>query len=170
MPSEKVLESKKARVEALTEMLKNASAGVIVDYKGINVEDDTKLRRELREAGVNYFVEKNSMLRFAVKNTGLDGLTDVLEGTTAIAVTEGDETAPARILGKFAEKSDGKFSLKAGFIGEEIYDAKGVTALSKIPSKETLLAQLLGSLQAPMQNLAATLQALVDKKQAEESA
>ena len=170
MPSAKILESKKARVEAITEMLKNASAGVIVDYKGINVEDDTKLRKELREAGVNYFVEKNSMLRFAVKNVGLDGLTDVLEGTTAIAVTEGDQTAPARILGKFAENSDGKFALKAGFIDSEIYDAKGVLALSKIPSKETLLAQLLGSLKAPMQNLAATLQALSEKKAAEESA
>ena len=169
MPSAKVLESKKARVEALTEMLTKATAGVIVDYKGITVEEDTKLRKELREAGVNYFVEKNSMLRFAVKNVGLDGLTDVLEGTSAIAVTEGDETAPARILGKFAESCE-KFNLKAGFIGKEIYDAKGVTALSKIPSKETLLAQLLGSLQAPMQNLAATLQALVDKKNAEDAA
>ncbi|MDE5860385.1 MAG: 50S ribosomal protein L10, partial [Oscillospiraceae bacterium] len=144
MPSEKVLESKKARVEAITELLNKSAAGVIVDYKGINVEQDTKLRKELREAGVTYFVEKNSMLRFAVKNAGLDGLSDVLAGTTAIAVTEGDQTAPARILGKYAESSDGKFTLKAGFIDKEIYDAKGVTALSKIPSKETLLAQLLG--------------------------
>ena len=170
MPSAKVLESKKARVEALTEMLKNATAGVIVDYKGITVEEDTKLRKELREAGVNYFVEKNSMLRFAAKNAGLEGLTEVLKGTSAIALTDGDETAPARILGKFAEEAKDKFNLKAGFIGEEIYDEKGVTALSKIPSRETLLAQLLGSLQAPMQNLAATLQALVDKKNEEEAA
>lgn len=170
MPSAKILESKQARVEALTEMLKNATAGVIVDYKGITVEEDTKLRKELREAGVNYFVEKNSMLRFAAKNAGLEGLTEVLKGTSAIALTNGDETAPARILGKFAEEAKDKFNLKAGFIGEEIYDEKGVTALSKIPSKETLLAQLLGSLQAPMQNLAATLQALVDKKNEEEAA
>ncbi len=170
MPSAKVLESKKARVEALSEMLKGATAGVIVDYKGITVEEDTKLRKELREAGVNYFVEKNSMLRFAVKNVGLDGLADVLEGTTAIAITDGDETAPARILGKFAEDAKDKFNLKAGFIGQDIYDQQGVVALSKIPSKETLLAQLLGSLQAPMQNLAATLQALVDKKKEEEVA
>lgn len=170
MPSAKILESKQARVEALTEMLKNATAGVIVDYKGITVEEDTKLRKELREAGVNYFVEKNSMLRFAAKNAGLEGLTEVLKGTSAIALTDGDETAPARILGKFAEEAKEKFNLKAGFIGEEIYDEKGVTALSKIPSRETLLAQLLGSLQAPMQNLAATLQALVDKKNEEEAA
>ena len=170
MPSAKILESKQARVEALTEMLKNATAGVIVDYKGITVEEDTKLRKELREAGVNYFVEKNSMLRFAAKNAGLEGLTEVLKGTSAIALTDGDETAPARILGKFAEEAKDKFNLKAGFISEEIYDEKGVTALSKIPSRETLLAQLLGSLQAPMQNLAATLQALVDKKNEEEAA
>ena len=170
MPSAKILESKQARVEALTEMLKNATAGVIVDYKGLTVEEDTKLRKELREAGVNYFVEKNSMLRFAAKNAGLEGLTEVLKGTSAIALTDGDETAPARILGKFAEEAKDKFNLKAGFIGEEIYDEKGVTALSKIPSRETLLAQLLGSLQAPMQNLAATLQALVDKKNEEEAA
>lgn len=170
MPSAKILESKQERVEALTEMLKNATAGVIVDYKGITVEEDTKLRKELREAGVNYFVEKNSMLRFAAKNAGLEGLTEVLKGTSAIALTDGDETAPARILGKFAEEAKDKFNLKAGFIGEEIYDEKGVTALSKIPSRETLLAQLLGSLQAPMQNLAATLQALVDKKNEEEAA
>ncbi len=170
MPSAKILESKQARVEALTEMLKNATAGVIVDYKGITVEEDTKLRKELREAGVNYFVEKNSMLRFAAKNAGLEGLTEVLKGTSAIALTDGDETAPARILGKFAETAKDKFNLKAGFIGEEIYDEQGVNALSKIPSRETLLAQLLGSLQAPMQNLAATLQALVDKKNEEEAA
>ena len=84
-----------------------------------------------------------------------------------LSLSDGDETAPARILGKFAEEAKDKFNLKAGFIGEEIYDEKGVTALSKIPSRETLLAQLLGSLQAPMQNLAATLQALVDKKNEE---
>ena len=170
MPSQKVLEQKKALVADLSEKMKNAVSGVLVNYSGITVADDTKLRKELREAGVQYFVEKNSMLRFAAKNAGLEGLTEVLKGTSAIALTDGDETAPARILGKFAEEAKDKFNLKAGFIGEEIYDEKGVTALSKIPSRETLLAQLLGSLQAPMQNLAATLQALVDKKNEEEAA
>ena len=165
MPSEKVLLAKQKRVEELTELFKNSAAGVLVDYRGITVEEDTKLRRELREAGVNYFVEKNTMLRFALKNAGLDDLTNVLEGTTAIAVTTEDETAPARILGKFADDcKDEKFFLKAGFIGEEVYDEAGVKALSKIPSKETLLAQLVGSLQGPIQKLAATLQAVVDKE------
>ena len=134
MPSEKTLSAKKERVAQLVEMLKNSAAGVLVDYKGITVEEDTKLRKELREAGVSYFVEKNTILRFALKEAGLDGITNVLEGTTAIAISNDDQTAPARILGKFAEDC-----------------------------RETLLAQLVGSLQGPIQKLAATLQAVVDK-------
>lgn len=164
MPSEKTLSAKKERVAQLVEMLKNSAAGVLVDYKGITVEEDTKLRKELREAGVSYFVEKNTILRFAFKEAGLDGITNVLEGTTAIAISNDDQTAPARILGKFAEDcKDEKFFLKAGYIGEDVYDEAGVKALSKIPSRETLLAQLVGSLQGPTQKLAATLQAVVDK-------
>ena len=157
MPSEKTLSAKKERVAQLVEMLKNSAAGVLVDYKGITVEEDTKLRKELREAGVSYFVEKNTILRFALKEAGLDGI-------TAIAISNDDQTAPARILGKFAEDcKDEKFFLKAGYIGEDVYDEAGVKALSKIPSRETLLAQLVGSLQGPIQKLAATLQAVVDK-------
>lgn len=164
MPSEKVLLAKKEKVEKLTEMLKNAASGVLVDYKGITVEEDTKLRKELREAGVIYFVEKNTILRFAMNNAGLEAITNVLEGTTAIAVSNDDQTAPARILGKFSEEcKDEKFHLKAGFIGSDIYDEAGVKVLSKIPSKDVLLAQLVGSLQGPIQKLAATLQAVVDK-------
>ena len=177
MPSEKTLSAKKERVAQLVEMLKNSAAGVLVDYKGITVEEDTKLRKELREAGVSYFVEKNTILRTtletltnesfvknALKEAGLDGITNVLEGTTAIAISNDDQTAPARILGKFAEDcKDEKFFLKAGYIGEDVYDEAGVKALSKIPSRETLLAQLVGSLQGPIQKLAATLQAVVDK-------
>ena len=164
MPSEKTLSAKKERVAQLVEMLKNSAAGVLVDYKGITVEEDTKLRKELREAGVSYFVEKNTILRFALKEAGLDGITNVLEGTTAIAISNDDQTAPARILGKFAEDcKDEMFFLKAGYIGEDVYDEAGVKALSKIPSRETLLAQLVGSLQGPIQKLAATLQAVVDK-------
>lgn len=164
MPSEKILESKKAKVEKLTELLKGSVSGVIVDYKGITVDKDTKLRRELREAGVNYFVEKNTLLRFAMDNVGLGQINSVLEGTTAIALSNDDQTAPARILGKFAEDSKGAFTLKAGFIEGEVYDADGVMALSKIPSKDVLLSLLVGSLQGPMQKLAATLQAVVDSK------
>ena len=172
MPSAQVLESKKAKVEAITEQLKNAAAGVIVDYKGITVEQDTKLRKELREAGVKYYVEKNSMLRFALHNVGIDGLDSVLEGTTAIALSDDDQTAPARILGQYIEGADEKstFSMKAGFIGTELYDAQGVLALSKIPSRDVLLSQLVGSLQGPMQKLAAILKAVEEKKSEEEVA
>lgn len=170
MPSAQVLESKKARAAVVTDLIKNSSAGVLVDYRGITVEEDTQLRKELREAGVTYFVEKNTMLRIALKEACLDDLCSVLEGTTAIAVCDHDQTAPARILGKFAEAHDDKFTLKAGYVDGVIYDAKGVEALSKIPSKETLLAQLVGSLQGPMQKLAATLKALADKKAEEEAA
>ncbi|MBR6102921.1 MAG: 50S ribosomal protein L10 [Ruminococcus sp.] len=165
MPSEKVLLAKQEKVAKLTELLKGSVSGVLVDYKGITVEEDTKLRKELREAGVSYFVEKNTMLRFAMKNCGLDGLTDKLEGTTAIAVSAEDQTAPARILGKFSEDCKGeRFMLKGGFVDGEIYDEAGVKALSKIPSKDILLAQLVGSLQGPLQKLAATIQAIVDKE------
>ena len=171
MPSNAVLEAKKAKVEKLTEIIKNSVSGVLVDYKGITVEEDTKLRKELREAGVNYFVEKNTMLLRAFKECGIEGFEEALNGTTALAVSNDDQTAPARILGKFAEKAgDEKFNLKAGYVEGEIYDKNGVIALSKIPSKDTLLAQLVGSLQGPLQKLAATLNAVADKKKEEEAA
>lgn len=167
MPSEKILLAKQEKVAALTEAIKNSAAGVLVDYKGITVDEDTTLRKELREAGVVYTVEKNSMLRFALNNAGLEELTGVLEGTTAIALSNDDQTAPARILGKFVSEHDDKFSFKAGFIGSDIYDEAGVTALSKIPSKDVLLAQLVGSLQGPIQKLAAALKAVHDSKEGE---
>ncbi len=167
MPSEKVLQAKQEKVAALTEQLKNAAACVLVDYKGINVADDTKLRRELRENGVQYMVQKNTLIRLAMHNIGFEQFDEVLNGTTAIAISDKDQTVAARILGEYAEKSEGKFSLKAGFVDGEFFDADKVKALSKIPSKEVLLAQLVGSLQGPIQKLAATLQALVDKKNEE---
>ncbi len=170
MASEKVLASKKEKVAKLAEMIKNAKSGALVDYEGITVEQDTKLRKEMRENNVTYFVEKNTMLRLAFKEAGIEGLDEVLNGTTAIAISNDDETAPARLLGKFGEDmGEGKFELKAGFIGTTVYDKAGVTALSKIPGKETLLAQLVGSLQGPLTKLAATIKAVADKK-AEEGA
>ncbi len=170
MPSEKVLETKKAKVEQLTEVLKNAVSFVLVDYKGITVEEDTKLRRDLRAENVHYSVEKNTLLRFALKNAGIEGFDDVLEGTTAIAVSNEDQTAPARVLGKYVSEFDGKFNLKAGLVDGEFYDEKGVVALSKIPSKDVLLAQLVGSLQGPIQGLAAILKAVVDSKSEDDAA
>lgn len=171
MPSNAVLEAKKAKVDQLTELIKNSVSGVLVDYKGITVEEDTKLRKELREGGVHYFVEKNTLLLRAFQNCGIEGLEGSLNGTTAIALSNDDQTAPARILGKFAEQAgDEKFNLKAGYVEGTVYDQAGVVALSKIPSKDTLLAQLVGSLQGPLQKFAATVKAVADKKAEEEAA
>ena len=163
MPNAKVLSEKQAIVAALTEKLQNAAAGVIVDYKGITVADDTVLRRNLREANVEYFVEKNTLLKRALHNLGMENYDEVLNGTTAIAISQDDQTAPARILGEYAEKATGDFKLKAGCVEGEYFDEAKVMALSKIPSKDVLLAQLVGSLQGPIQKLAALLQAIVDK-------
>lgn len=168
MPSEKVLQNKQAKVAALTEKVKASCAGVLVDYKGISVADDTKLRKELREAGVHYSVEKNSILRFALENAGLNGMADKLEGTTAIALSENDQTAAARIIGKYiSDNADTTVSMKCGFIDSEIYDEKGVLALSKVPSKDVLLSQLVGSLQGPLTGLACMVKAVADKKEQE---
>jgi large subunit ribosomal protein L10 len=166
MPGAKVLKAKQQRVADLVELINKSESGVLVSYKGINVADDTKLRKELREAGVNYFVEKNTLLKRAFEQTGLSELDYTLEGTTAIAISDGDQTAPARILGKYSETNP-VFELKAGYIGKEIYDKNGVQALSKIPSKEALLSLLVGSLQGPIQKLAATLKAVQEKKENE---
>lgn len=158
MPSEKVLKEKQQLVADLSEKLKGAAAGVLVDYKGINVEDDTKLRKELREAGVEYSVVKNTMLRFAAKEAGLEELSSVLEGTTALAVSAEDPVAAAKILSGYAEKSD-NFSIKLGFVDGKVIDVAGVEALAKLPSKEVLVAQVLGGLNAPISGFANVLNA-----------
>ena len=148
MPSEKVLEQKKQVVAELTEKLNNAVAGVLVSYKGITVAEDTKLRKELREAGVEYAVVKNTLLRRAAENAGLAGLDHVFEGTTALAVSNSDYVAAAKILSKFAEDNKA-FEVKAGFAEGKALDPKGVEQLAKLPPKEVLIAQVLGGLNAP---------------------
>ncbi|MBQ4365500.1 MAG: 50S ribosomal protein L10 [Clostridia bacterium] len=162
MPSAKVLESKQAVVAALTERLKNACAGVIVDYKGINVADDTALRKELREAGVEYTVVKNTLLRLAIAATELNGLETVLDGTTAIATSADDYVAAARILSKFADAHK-EFNIKNGFLDQEVIDTAKIAGLAKLPSREVLLAQVLGAFQAPISAFARAIQAIVDK-------
>ncbi len=163
MPSEKILESKKALVVELTEKLKNAPAGVVVDYKGIDVATDTKLRKELREAGVDYFVVKNTMLRFATKEVGYD-FDEVLNGTTAIALSNEDPMAAARILVKYNEELKGAtLNVKAGFMDGEAIDVATVTAIAKIPSKEVLVSHMLSSLNAPIANLAVVLDQIAKK-------
>jgi len=159
LPSEKILAQKQQLVEDLAGQLQNAVAGVVVDYKGINVANDTKLRKELREAGVHYTVVKNSMLRRAAEKSGLTGLNDVLVETTALALSDTDYTVAARILVKYAEGSKGAFKIKAGFVEGGILDARGVSQLSKLPSREELVAQALRGLNAPISMFANVLNA-----------
>ena len=168
MPSEKVLESKKQIVADLTETLKSSAAGVLVDYKGINVADDTKLRKELREAGVEYSVVKNTMLRFAAKEAGLEGWDEFLHGTTALAVSKEDPIIAAKILAKYAEAIKGDvFTIKSGFMDGKVVDADTVNALAKIPAKEVLIATMLSSLNAPLSHFAVVLDQIAKKKEEE---
>lgn len=162
MPSAQVLESKKKVVADLTEKMKNAAAGVIVSYQGITVEDDTALRSELRKAGVEYSVIKNTLTKRACENVGYTELTNVLEGMTAVATSAEDPVAAAKILKKFADKVD-SFEIKAGFVDGKVLDAAGVNELAELPSKEMLIGKILGSLQSSLYGLAYVLQAYVDK-------
>ncbi|NLW78274.1 MAG: 50S ribosomal protein L10 [Ruminococcaceae bacterium] len=170
MPSDKILEQKKTLVANLREQMTGAEAGVLVDYIGITVEQDTALRRELREAGVDYKVVKNTMLHLAVDGTDLSELDSVLAGPTALALSGEDPLAPARILCKYAEKSRGKFSVKIGYLDGKVMTADEVTALSKLPNREGLLSMLLSALTGNLRGLAVGLNALAEKKAEEEGA
>ena len=161
MPSKEVLEQKKAQVAELIETLKAAQAGVIVDYRGLTVEEDTKLRRTLREANVNYFVVKNTLLRLAANETGLEALDSILHGPTAIAVSNEDPVAPAKVISDFA-KTNEKLELKSGFMDGEVISLDEVKQLAATPSREVLLAKLLGSLNAPISNLARLLNTIAE--------
>ncbi|MBO4692895.1 MAG: 50S ribosomal protein L10 [Clostridia bacterium] len=162
MPNAKVLEQKQKIVADLKEKISAAVTGVVVDYKGINVADDTALRRELRENGVDYFVVKNTLLSRAIADTELEGMQSVLEGTTALALSNEDYAAPARILSKYAEKSE-TFKIKAGFIDGALADLETIGAIAKLPSREVLLATVVGAFQAPIAAFARAVQAIVDK-------
>ena len=162
MPSEKILQEKKQIVENLVNTIKNANCGVFVEYKGINVQEDTEFRTELRKAGVEYAVVKNTLTRLAVNEVGYNDLDPIFNGTTAMATSE-DFTAPAKVVCEYAKKNP-KIVVKAGFVGGDILDANGVVELSKIPSKEGLIAKVLGSIQGPLYGLAYVLQAKIDKE------
>ena len=162
MPNALVLEKKQQQVAELKEKIAASVTGVIVDYKGITVADDTALRTELRENGVEYFVVKNTILSRAVEGTELEGIKSVLEGTTAIALSKEDYTAAARILCKFADDHE-NFKVKSGFLDGKVADVATITAIAKLPSKEVLLATVCNVLQAPIAAFARVLQAVVDK-------
>jgi large subunit ribosomal protein L10 len=162
LPSKSVLEAKQAVVAELSERLKNSVVGVLVNYKGITVEDDTKLRKELRENDVKYTVVKNTLLKRATQEVGLEGLESVLEGTTALATSDEDYTAAARILSNFAKDND-TFEIKAGYMDGAIVDLATIDGLAKLPTRDVLLANVLGAFQAPIASFARAVQAIVDK-------
>ena len=163
MPSAKILEQKQQMVAELAEKMKNAKSGVIVDYCGITVEKDTALRAELRKAGVDYTVIKNTYIKKAADIAGISGFEPYLEGMTAFALSTEDPLAPAKVLCKFAESNE-NFKVKVGMMDGEVMTAEEVTALSKIPSKEVLIGKILGSIQGPLYGLAYVLQAKIDKE------
>ncbi len=163
MPNAKVLAEKKTIVEQLTEKIKNATAGVIVDYRGITVAEDTALRRECRENDVHYAVVKNTLLRFAFDNTGLGDLDGLLNGTTSLALGS-DPVTPARIMADTAKKLDGKFEIKGGFMDGKPVDLNTINALAAIPPLPILRAQALGTMLAPITGLAVVLNQIAEKK------
>ncbi len=150
MPNAKVLETKKAMVAELADKMKNAKGGVLVDYKGINVDQDTKLRRAMREAGVEYSVIKNTLIRFAANEVGFEELDPLLNGTTSVAISLTDPVAPAKIISEFVKTNKDVLKVKAGFVEGKVIDVQGVSALAELPSKEVLIAKVLGGFNAPI--------------------
>lgn len=161
MPSAKVLESKKQIVADMIEKLKTAQAGVLVDYCGLTVEEDTDLRNKLRAAGVEYKVVKNTLTRFAAKEVGFDELDAVLNGPTSLAVSYDDPVAPAKVIADFAKDNE-KLEIKSGFLDGKVISLEEINQLAKTPSKDVLIAKIMGSLNSPISALTRTLQAIVD--------
>ncbi|MDD6571766.1 MAG: 50S ribosomal protein L10 [Thermoflexaceae bacterium] len=157
------IEIKKPIVEEISEALKDAKSAVIVDYRGLTVEQDTVLRKKLREAGVVYKVYKNTMINFAIKGTEFESLAPYLEGPTAIAISKEDATAPARVLFDFAKDADA-LELKAGVVEGTFYDADGIKVIATIPSREALLSKFLGSIQSPVTNFARVIKQIAEKQ------
>ena len=164
MPSNAILEQKKQVVADLAELIKASASGVVVNYQGITVENDTALRKALREAGVKYVVMKNTLTGRACDMCGYSDMKQYLSGMTAIAISSPeDPIAPAKILKEYADKID-SFQILAGYCDGEVIDAAGVNSLAEIPSKEVLLAKFLGSIKSPIYNFAYAIQAIVDKE------
>ena len=165
MPNAKVLESKKAVVDALTTKIQEATSVVFVDYKGISVAQDTELRKQFREAGVEYTVVKNTLTRFAAKNNGYD-FDELLNGTTAMASTTGDPIAPARIVSEFAKKNKLKtLTIKCGIVEGSVLSADQLNGFGELPSKNALVASVLGTFLAPISSLAFVLDQIREQKE-----
>jgi len=156
------VELKQPIVAEISEVIKDAQSVVLVDYRGLTVEEDTALRKQLREAGVNYKVYKNTLMNFAFKGTDFEALAPYLNGPSAIAVSTEDATAPARVIAEFAKKAK-NLEIKAGVVEGDLYDAKGMQAIAAIPSREVLISKLLGSLQSPITNFARVIKQIAEK-------
>jgi large subunit ribosomal protein L10 len=163
MPSAKILAQKEEQLQELVSKIQNSAAGVLVNYQGITVEQDTALRTALRKAGVDYKVYKNSMTTRACDATGLGAMKEQLKGMTALAISKEDPIAAAKVMKEYSDKIE-TFSILGGYVDGEYVDAKGVEALAAIPSKEGLVAKILASLQSPLYGLAYVLQAKIDKE------
>jgi large subunit ribosomal protein L10 len=163
MPNAKVLSEKQAIVAGLTEKLQSSAAGVLVDYSGINVAADTELRRKLRENNVDYSVVKNTLLRFAIDKAGLSELDQLLSGTTSLAVSKDDVVAPAKVIKEFADKLEGCFEIKGGFMDGKVLSVDEINALASIPALPVLQAQVLGTMLAPISSFAAVIKAIAEK-------
>lgn len=161
MPNAKVLEAKQAQVKEAAELIKNTQTGILVDYRGLNVAEDTELRNKLREANVKYFVIKNTILKRAVEEAGIEGLDEVLHGPTALAVSEEDAVAPAKVIADFA-KTNEKLEIKGGFMDGAVMSLDEVKQLAATPNFETLMAKMMGSMLSPISGLARLLATVVD--------
>ena len=171
MSSGAILENKKQIVQEITDKMKSSQSFVFVDYKGINVEQATALREKTREAGVDYKIYKNTFLRFAAKAADYEGVIDCLTGSTAVAFCESDAVAPAKVIADFVKERNLKtLEFKGGVIDGEVLDVASITAVSKLPSREALLSQMLGSLNAPIANFAVVINEIKKQKEAQESA
>ena len=159
------VELKAPVVAEISEAIKDAQSVVLVDYRGLTVEQDTALRKQLREAGINYKVYKNTMMNFAFKGTDFEALAPFLNGPSAIAISTTDATAPARELAKFA-KTANKLEVKAGVVDGTLYDANGMKAVADIPSRDVLLGRLFGSMQSPIANFARVIKQIAEKDSA----
>ncbi|MEG1742639.1 MAG: 50S ribosomal protein L10, partial [Clostridia bacterium] len=162
MASKNILEQKKLIVEGLVNNFKNSAAGVLVDYQGINVQDDTKLRANLRKSGIEYAVVKNTLTAKACDIVGFDALKVQLNGMSALAISATDPIAAAKIICDYAKDHE-NYKIKGGFLDGELLDENGVKALAEIPSKEVLVAKLLGSLQSSLYAFCYAIQAIIDK-------
>ena len=164
MPNAKVLSEKQAIVEALAERIKNAEAGVLVDYKGITVAEDTALRTELRKDGVEYTVVKNTLTRKALDKLGMSSLDHVLNGTTSLATAEKDPIAPFRIISDYSKKLGDRFNIKAAFMEGKVLNDSEIAEMAELPGKDALYAKVLGTMIAPITGLAVCLGQILEQK------